>query len=75
MVFQSPQYNKNNFLLNLLYLYDIIKEKGKGIKIMYEPTDDEIVCCMTGIRSCDFGICSECSLCKGGEEENDETEE
>ena len=42
---------------------------------MYEPTEDEINDCIDGIKSCDFGICSECSLCNGGDEKEDETQE
>lgn len=43
---------------------------------MYTPTFEESYLCMTGKKSCEYGICDECTLHnKEAEEEEDEEQE
>lgn len=42
---------------------------------MFEPTEEEKRKCMHGEESCEYGICSECSLYYDEESEEDKSEE
>ena len=51
---------------------------GEQLTGVYIPTEEEAYNCVTGHSSCEYGICSECSVGKGkysGEDVENETDE
>lgn len=42
---------------------------------MYTPTYEEAYLCRSGKRTCEYGICDECSLLNEGESEEEKDEE